>query len=337
MKHIKYPKIGQFRNCLSELKHNLTYISKDENGKAKYRDNYNFPKVVFIGTVKLHGTNASVCFNSKDGMWIQSRNNIITPEKDNAGFAQFVIEREEYFQHLIEWVIMYYDVDTDKKTISIFGEWAGKGIQKGVAISEIEKSFFIFGVKLTDEFESDSWLDFEMFGSHDERVYNIKSFETYRVEVDLNNPEYSQNDLEKLTMKVEERCPVAIAFGKSGIGEGIVWHTNFMNKFYRFKTKGEKHSVSKVKRVASVDVEKLDSIKEFVEYSVTQNRFDQAIENVFNGEEVLDMSKIGEVIRWMNRDINQEEEDVMVKNNLTNKDVAKYIAQRTKKMYKKLL
>ena len=41
------------------------------------------------------------------------------------------------------------------------------------------------------------------------------------------------------------------------------------------KVKGEKHSSSKVKKLASVDVEKLNSIKDFVDYAVTESRLEQ--------------------------------------------------------------
>jgi hypothetical protein len=34
-------------------------------------------------------------------------------------------------------------------TITIYGEWCGGNIQKGVGITNLEKSFFIFGVKIT--------------------------------------------------------------------------------------------------------------------------------------------------------------------------------------------
>ena len=49
--------------------------------------------------------------------------------------------------------------------------------------------------------------------------------------------------------------------------------------------KGTKHSVSKVKTLAPVNVEKLNSIQEFVDYSVTRVRFEQGLSEVFSSPE----------------------------------------------------
>ena len=101
---------------------------------------------------------------------------------------------------------------------------------------------------------------------------------------------------------------------------------------HRFKVKGDKHSVTKVKKLANVDIEKLTSIKEFVDYSVTENRFNQAIENVF-GKEELDVKKMGDFIRWFVKDIASEEMDTMVENGLEPKDVNKYISTKVREMF----
>ena len=57
----------------------------------RYIDKYlkdDKPVIEYRGKIKLHGTNAAVQIN-KDGVFAQSRNNIITPESDNAGFARW--------------------------------------------------------------------------------------------------------------------------------------------------------------------------------------------------------------------------------------------------------
>ena len=92
--------------------------------------------------------------------------------------------------------------------------------------------------------------------------------------------------------------------------------------------KGDKHSSSKVKKLASVDTEKLNSIKEFVKYTCTDNRLVQGIQEVG-----LDNSKIGEYIGWVNRDIFKEELDTLKDNNLETKDVGKYVADVARKFY----
>ena len=101
--------------------------------------------------------------------------------------------------------------------------------------------------------------------------------------------------------------------------------------------KGEKHSSSKVKTLASVDVEKLESIQKFVEYAVTENRFNQAIENVFPNQEPIDTKKLGDVIRWVVNDVIKEEMDTMVENKIEPKEVNKYISSKAREMFFKMV
>ncbi len=139
-----------------------------------------------------------------------------------------------------------------------------------------------------------------------------------------------------MTLEVEKQCPVAKAFGFEGVGEGIVWMSTFKNVVHRFKTKGEKHSSSKVKTLASVDVDKLNSLKEFVEYSVTENRFNQALEKTFLNGEPIDIKKMGELIRWVVNDIHKEELDTMIASNIEPKSVNSLISAKVREMFFKL-
>ena len=89
-KHISMPSIEQFRNIVTNINRQFNFIGLDVNGEAIYDTTLPKPVLRFVGTIKLHGSNASCCFNDIDGLWAQSREDIITPEKDNAGFAFFV-------------------------------------------------------------------------------------------------------------------------------------------------------------------------------------------------------------------------------------------------------
>jgi len=335
-KHISYPKIQQFRNIVANINREITYTGLDEDGNAVYDPSIKKPTLTFRGTVKLHGTNASVCFNSKDGFWIQSRQNIITVEIDNAGFAFFAESYKLELCLLIDKIINKHQIDTNEFTVAIYGEWAGKGIQKGVGISELDKAFYIFGVKVSkpqDEDFNSYWVNSSELRNEDCRIFNIEDYETYSVDVDFNMPQLAQNKFSEITEQVEKECPVSKAFGiEKGLGEGVVWSIQYKDNVHRFKVKGDKHSVTKVKKLASIDVEKLESIQEFINYSVTENRFNQAIENVF-GKEDLDTKKLGDLLRWVVKDIMSEEMDTMKKNNLEPKDVNKYISNKTREMF----
>lgn len=343
-KMIKFPSIEQFRSVVSTVNRNFNFVGMDENGEAIYDPSLPKPVLKFKGTVKLHGTNAGVSYNAIGGLWAQSRENIITVIKDNAGFAFFTHSHETEFLRLVFDVAAKEDIDLHKNTITIYGEWAGKGIQKGIGISGIEKSFFIFGVKVTPHTETEEelkanpayWVDSSYIKNEDAKIYNIEDFKTYEIDIDFNMPQLIQNELSDLTIAVEEQCPVAKHFGAEGIGEGIVWSCEFKGVVHRFKVKGEKHSSSKVKTLAAVDVEKLNSITDFIDYAVTDSRFNQAVENTYPNNEPIDVKKMGDLIRWVVNDIIKEESDTLAKNGLEPKDVNKYVSTKVREMFFKL-
>jgi hypothetical protein len=343
-KMIKFPSIEQFRTIVANVNRHFNFIGLDENGDAIYDQTLPKPVITFKGTVKLHGTNAGVSFNNIGGLWAQSRENIITVEKDNAGFAFFVESNKEIFEQMANDIAHVYGLNLDNNSVTIYGEWCGGNIQKGVGICNLPKSFFIFGVKITPHTETEEelkanpayWVNSDFLKNNDVKIYNIEDFKTYSIDIDFNMPQLVQNDLSDLTIKVEEECPVAKEFGFEGIGEGIVWTAEFKDNVYRFKVKGEKHSSSKVKTLANVNVEKLEGIQKFVDYAVTESRFKQALENVFPNQEPIDVKKMGEVIRWVVNDVIKEEMDTMVENQVEPKEVNKYISSKVREMFFKL-
>jgi hypothetical protein len=138
--------------------------------------------------------------------------------------------------------------------------------------------------------------------------------------------------LVELTNQVEKECPVGKYFGISGIGEGIVWE---VEKYGRFKVKGMEHSSSKVKTLASVDIEKLESIADFVEYAVTENRLNQGIEQVFtiNNGAKPDIKKIRNFLTWITSDIAKEENETLKENNLIPEDVEKAVMAKAREWF----
>lgn len=339
MKTVNFPKIKQFREVVSVMNNMATFIGMDKDNNPIYDKNIKKDVKKIKGTVKLHGTNAGISYNTVDGIYAQSKNESFKLEEldSHMGFTFFVKKNESIFQSFFDKICEKHNIDTNIFTITIYGEWCGIGIQKNVAISKMEKSFFIFGIKISnpnDENVKSYWIDYSDYRNNDNRIYNIDDFETFEVEVDFNVPQLSQNKFVELTEYVENQCPVGKAFGIEGIGEGIVWSFEHKGHTHRFKTKGDKHSVSKVKKVASVDVEKINSIIEFVDYAVTKNRFEQGLQEVYgHNMNDLDITKIGDLLRWVIKDIMEEEMDTMVKNNLEPKDVNKYISNKTREMF----
>jgi hypothetical protein len=329
IKFLEYPSIEQFRNVIKDFSL-VEIVGLDENGNKIYDCTKSKPIVTFRGTVKLHGTNSCVAYHNGE-ISIQSRTQNITPEKDNAGFASFVMQRKEAFLNIFQQILSNHPTD---KTIYMYAEFAGGNIQKGVAVSNIPKSFFIFDICIANANEDEvtrEWIDITPYRDVENSIYNIMDYPNWTMDIDFNNPVLKQNDLIALTIKVEDECPVGKSFGFSGVGEGIVWSAIHNNKRYIFKVKGEKHSVSKVKVLASVDIEKLNGINEFVDYAVTENRLDQAIQNTCKND-VLDIQQMGHIVRWMINDIKKEETDTLESNGLTEKDVVKGIADKVRKM-----
>jgi hypothetical protein len=157
----KFPDIEQFRNAIYNVKYRAQYAGKDENGDPIQDETLPLPILNYRGTVKLHGTNGGVSYDNIRGLNVQSRENIITPQKDNAGFATFVYSKRMVWVDLIKQLAKEYDVDLDSNTIIVFCEWVGKGIQSKVGISKMDKSVFIFSnakVVPFDENMSPYWV-----------------------------------------------------------------------------------------------------------------------------------------------------------------------------------
>lgn len=328
MKHYNFGSIEQFRNICKQIKMEAEYQGKDADGNAIYNPNALKPVLTFTGTVKLHGTNAAIVYSKEHGLYAQSRERVLSIESDNAGFAFYVESNREYFEKKFA-QIMTDDYDT----VVIYGEWAGGNIQKGVGVCNVPKKFYPFLMKY---FKGDELFLQEIpHGGHDDSslgIHPITQFDNFEMDIDFNHPELVQNELIRITEEVERECPVAKHFGHSGIGEGVVWTTDWKGGQYRFKVKGEKHSSSKVKTLASVDTDKIESCQKFAEYAVTESRFEQALQSVFPDGN-LDVKQIGTLLKWLNTDIIKEEMDTLVANNLEFKEVVKYVADATKKRF----
>ena len=312
MDFVKYPKIGQYRNVVKEVSDYCEYHNEE------------LPTITFHGTVKLHGTNAGISFDpSTNELQAQSRNRVITPESDNAGFAFFVESNKE---ELIEWFkSQHFD-----EVVTVFGEWCGGNIQKGVALSQLSKMFVVFDIKVGDYY----YLPYEVVLV--DMPLNVKSvydFPTYSVDVDFSNPEGCVGTLQEITVGVEEECPVGKFFGVSGVGEGVVWKSSGTMPRQVFKVKGEKHSVTKVKKLTSSSVENMEGIKEFVQYALTEQRLLQGIGEVF-GDQTPDISNLGDFIKWVKGDIFSEEMDTLISSGIEPKHVVKSLSSETVKWFK---
>lgn len=140
---IKYPSIEQARGVVKQITERACYIGKDEDGKAIFDFLKPKPKLTFSVSTKLHGTNAGYVYTKKE-QYYQSRENIITVEKDNMGCAFMMEQRKDILNKLCNDILSYYNIDSNKYGLVLYMELCGKGIQKNVAVSELEKMFILF-------------------------------------------------------------------------------------------------------------------------------------------------------------------------------------------------
>lgn len=310
-----FSKIGQFRNVIHHVKSQTDFKGVDASGEAIYDHTSDYPVMQFRGTVKMHGTNSAIVLDENREITIQSRSRTITVLNDNAGFAAFAAG-------LSPAVLNLFPTNT-----AVFGEWAGGNIQKGVALNGLPKVFVIFGLK---NLVNDKWLNVDHFMDfkdhlqmlNDENVFVTTQFPTFEIEIDFNKPELAQERLIEITEQVEKECPVGKFFDVSGVGEGVVWDAvGATTSEFRFKVKGEIHSTSKVKKLADVDVQKVENVREFIEITVTPGRLEQGLQVLKERKIPLEQQSTGIYLKWLVEDIITEELDTLVKNGLCAKDV----------------
>ncbi len=289
------------------------------------------PTLTFEGTVKIHGCCSSVRLEGGTRS-PQSRNNDISIENDNYGFARFISETPD------DAFLTLKDLFGDN--VVVHGEWAGKGIQDTVAVSQLEKMWVIFAVqRITPDGDEEKWIslkDKDLTTLNHNRIYSIRQFGVETVDIDFEKPAEATNKINELSLAVESECPVGKFFGISGIGEGRVWRCvteGWESSKFVFKVKGQAHSKSKVKKLANVDVEKMKSIEDFVELTVDEGRLQQGYDLLKNQHTTIDEKLTGDFLRWIVNDIKKEESDTMISNGLSEKETNPAISKKARRWF----
>lgn len=336
----KYPKIRQFRDIVQDVKHYSELTGVDDEGNPVYNILNPKPLIIFTGTTKVHGTNAGIYYNwETEELRAQQRNSFCD---DNAhyGFKEWVKENEKLLK---DYIFNYFDNSSyvPLKEITLYGEWAGVGIQNGVGVSKLPKFFY-----LTDIYYLTKLTNLEGFvdkvglnllpGMPGIRLYNSEDFRP-RIEsiaIDFNKPELAIEALEELTLRIENECPVAKQLGAEGklIGEGIVWSARYKGKTLTFKTKGPKHHAPGVKKIVAISPEVTNSVTEFVDLTVNERRLEQALHEVI-GAEIPTAQHLGKFLGWVGKDVKEEEIDTLTAAGLDWSHVKKAIPRKAKDWY----
>lgn len=289
-----FSSIESFRHVKETVKHYC-----QTHGKA-------WPVLNYTGTVKLHGTNAGIRLTPAGKVIPQNRTRILAPDSDNFGFAGWVHAHENEIRTLLTPYL-------GKDGVTVFGEWAGKGIQKKVAVSLLDKHFIAFSLFSDEEYKRlpkdicNPSIGFR----------NILEIPTYTAVIDFADPAPVLEKLAELTLAVEKECPWGKYLGVTGIGEGIVWTCDerpFDTDLW-FKTKGLEHKKhDKVK--IEVDPVLLESIEAVLEQILPEWRLEQGISYLRENNFPVDPRSTGEYLKWISKDILKEDRDVIEANKL---------------------
>lgn len=340
---ISYGKIPQLNQVTRDIAHVTQYVGyNDVEGCIIMDKTKQLPTLTFVGTEKIHGTNASVCYSTPDGFWVQSRNKIITPEDDNNGCATAAMEAKEAWMEIIRELAYQNDINLNTHIISVYYEWAGGNIQKLSALSGIEKKAIIFSHFKVSPLEpvlgdSGEEKEYAMHSTGNYRyssadIYNINTYPSVSVDINFEEPKMCQNKLLELVAEVEKASPVGKSFDKeSNIGEGYVFTCFYKNKLHRFKAKGEEHakSTGKVKTIAPVD-EEAERIKaKFVnEKACVIWRLEQMFdETEAETQAPLTSQQTGIYLQKVFADIAKEESIAMEELDLTSKAINGMVAK----------
>ena len=345
MGHVAWPSIESFSNVRKGVQ---IYGERVGPTSIAHRES-----ITYKGKIKLHGTNAGITIKNRGkDIFAQSRTSIVTPGDDNMGFAAWVEATRQF------WEDLGFMLGDD--TITIFGEWCGKGVQKGVAVSQLDQKIFAvfamqFGenrvcihpnlislalsiptsVNLPDNVHILPWYNFS---------------EDSEITINYCDADIMRSEMDRVTSMVEEidSCDpwIRSMFDVEGPGEGLVWYPVSLtddNKDidrevlsqYMFKTKGEKHKVVKTKELIPIDPEVIKSITSFVDTFVTEARLEQGVREVARGELAFEHRLIGPFIGWIGKDVNKESTVELEASGLEWKDVSKSVTTAARNWYLK--
>lgn len=296
----------------------------------KKAQKYEVDRVTYRGKIKLHGTNAGIHFDLGVA-FPQKRSGFIDEYDDNCEFAKFVSELEVFGRPDCE---------------IFYGEWAGPGVQKNDAVTQIaEKSFFIFSIY--DLYQQKIIVDPDQIAARVRSVFgtNYRKQNIYVIPwcTEPTTVKFTSNgDCQRFISAVTDYVDNTVAqqdpyikqmFDVSGPGEGVVmypvdgYHLDGQrlsdeNVFdYIFKVKTESHSVHKMKNRNSVIPEKPEGIDDFIESFFTEQRFEQML-NQIGGEATRE--KTGQFIKAVMGDVHKESQQEILLADFEWKDVPKY-------------
>ena len=316
MEHISFGSIESFHNKVKQAGKSYT------------------PEMIYHVKPKLHGTNAGIVI-TKDSVYAQSRRNVITPELDNVGFAEFV--------HSLN-IDLKSNIIADS-TCVIYGEWAGAGIQRHDAVCLIpNKTFFVICIRYIYGDGSETVIHEpeiieEIISNMNVKGGNIKVIPNMaKLSInlqDVGSLEAAETTINAYVDQFETVDPyIQDMYGITAPGEGVVVSpsVNDWESYHKwsFKAKTSNHRVNKAKKAASAVVQISPDVADFVDRFATESRFHQAMTELGI---TSDMKNMGAFLKWVNVDIIKESKDELEESEIEWKQCVKHVNAKARNWF----
>lgn len=266
--------------------------------------------VIYGAKAKIHGTNAAVRIDGN--VTAQGRNRCLSRDDDQFGFAAWVLDNADLWEAYAADVIYDYLGESADLPVVVHGEWAGKGVQKGDAVSKLdEKFFFVFAVQVGDDMIVDP-DDIELLIPDLYRVV-VLPWHSIMEPVDFGDAHALSafaDEVNTLVESFETIDPfIQEMFEVEGPGEGLVFVPRFdvdraTYSALVFKAKTKHHRL-KTPKAASVAVPLPEDALALVESVSTDARFEQGLQEACGG--VAEPEMTGAIIKWVLQDVRKEQ------------------------------
>jgi len=294
------------------------------------REQQPLPRISYRAKVKLHGTNSAIQ-RTADGVYPQSRTTILKSGVDNKGFGEWVRKNDSAFLQLTPGT-------------TVFGEWCGPGVEKGMAVSALDRKIFsVFALQLGIGDSAIIVIDPNAIEAKLPQHPDMYVLPWYKDElvIDFAKDLTKTTDLlNSMVETVEKEDPwVKDMFDIKGIGEGLVFYPILKDELtcerfsmLGFKAKGEKHRTVAARKAAQVNPEIAANALSFAQLVVTEGRLEQGVSEVCNDE--YDMKHTGALVRWIASDVQKECQSEMEISKLTWKQVSNSVVSTTRDWYR---
>lgn len=336
------PSIETFDRIMSYL----AYVKEE-------RPQHYAPEFTLRPKIKLHGMNSGFGV-SPEHVWAQGRTEILSKKNPLAGAFPVLTSLAEKFAQTQK------ELRESGWTATVMGEWAGQGVQRKDAITQIgKKMFFPFGITLQgpdfvsspDDRRSerrqmkiitDPAAIQKFLGFTDERMMIIPwagPAVTFNAE-DTTSLEAALDQINALSEEIGVCDPfVRDTFGVEGPGEGLVYvldsgegTINYQTYAdYIFKAKAERHRVKISEKAAKIHAEIPEDVHAFVDAFVTENRMEQMLHDKLGGD--TDKKRTGDFVAAVIADVLKESVPERAAMNVTDKAIGGLVAKKASKWF----